>query len=242
MAELKTPPTPGSPSTNNDEPFYEVQDVEKIMQAMRRRFRGQSVLLMQELGGPLVFAVFALTNYGVVMGSVGAVIGVGVAAVLPIALNGGMLLAGFFVSVLFGNTLGCCLDSNFIASFMSSVSRIWALLSTAIAYVSLTLLNRTSPSPILRTLLSLISFCAVQNLLLILITLFLTREPLNTKAGMAWWNGRWLNAGLGWRVLTQPVREYFCKITEMVAFGGDFCVVVVLNAMVGTFILLSFEI
>ncbi|KAI8854301.1 1,3-beta-glucan synthase component-domain-containing protein [Chytridium lagenaria] len=175
-----------------------------------------SVLLMQELGGPLIFA------------SLGAAIFVAGVAFLPVVLNAAFLAVGFVMAILAGNTLGCCLNPSAVGNVISFISRCWALLAMSFAYVSVALLNRNSPQPVTRTMLALIAFCAVEQVLVTLITLCLPREPMNHKAGGAWWGGRWFNAGLGWRVLTQPLREWVCKITEMTTFAGDFIVVLLL--------------
>ena len=72
-------------------------------------------------------------------------------------------------------------------------------------------------------LLGFIASILVQSFFFKTITvLFLSREFGNDHVNQAWWSGRWISANLGIRVLSQPFREYLCKIIEMSMFAMDF--------------------
>lgn len=54
--------------------------------------------------------------------------------------------------------------------------------------------------------------------------MMLTREFRHNKSNQAWWSGKWVNAELGWLTLTQPIREFVCKISELTYFSVDLAV------------------
>ncbi|OZJ03821.1 hypothetical protein BZG36_03818 [Bifiguratus adelaidae] len=72
-------------------------------------------------------------------------------------------------------------------------------------------------------LLGLIAAMSLQRWFLRLLTVVcLTREMQHDGANRAWWTGAWYNKGLGWHAVTQPGREFVCKIVEMSLFATDF--------------------
>ena len=54
-----------------------------------------------------------------------------------------------------------------------------------------------------------------------LMIIFVSREFRHDRSNRSWWSGKWATAGLGWYIITQPLREAFCKLTEMSYFAGD---------------------
>lgn len=66
-----------------------------------------------------------------------------------------------------------------------------------------------------------VSFMTQELLIKITIATFVSREFRHDRANRSWWSGKWLAAGLGVRVFTQPLREYMCKIGEMSYFARD---------------------
>ncbi|GMF00663.1 unnamed protein product [Ambrosiozyma monospora] len=52
----------------------------------------------------------------------------------------------------------------------------------------------------------------------------LSREFPENRTNGAWWNGNWYATGLGWHVLTQPIRESIVKVVEMSLFTVDFLI------------------
>ena len=54
----------------------------------------------------------------------------------------------------------------------------------------------------------------------LVIALALTREFKTDLSNIAFWTGKWYS--MGWHSMSQPAREYVCKITELGMFAGDF--------------------
>jgi len=72
-----------------------------------------------------------------------------------------------------------------------------------------------------RALLGMIAVTALQRFVFkLIISLALTREFRHDSANIAWWTGKWYN--LGWHSISQPGREFLCKITELGMFAADF--------------------
>ena len=72
-----------------------------------------------------------------------------------------------------------------------------------------------------KALLGMIATMAIQRFIYkLIIALALTREFRADTSNIAWWTGKWY--ALGWHTLSQPGREFLCKITEMGFFAADF--------------------
>jgi len=72
-----------------------------------------------------------------------------------------------------------------------------------------------------RTLSGMIAVVAIQRFFFkLVICLALTREFKVDTANIAWWTGKWYT--MGWHTITQPGREFLCKITELGMFAADF--------------------
>jgi 1,3-beta-glucan synthase len=72
-----------------------------------------------------------------------------------------------------------------------------------------------------KALLGMITVVAVQRFLFkLIICLALTREFKADTSNIAWWTGKWYT--MGWHTITQPGREFLCKITELGMFAADF--------------------
>jgi len=67
----------------------------------------------------------------------------------------------------------------------------------------------------------MIAVVAIQRFIFkLIIALALTREFRADTSNIAWWTGKWYS--MGWHSMSQPGREFLCKITEMGFFAGDF--------------------
>lgn len=76
---------------------------------------------------------------------------------------------------------------------------------------------------ICQTILSIILSIKVQELVLETMNItLLSRELDHENVCKAWWSGKWVTAGLGWRIIPQPFREFVCKISELTYFAEDF--------------------
>jgi 1,3-beta-glucan synthase len=74
-----------------------------------------------------------------------------------------------------------------------------------------------------RCILGMISAATIQRFIYkLIISLALTREFKHDQSNIAWWTGKWYN--MGWHSLSQPGREFLCKITELGYFAADFVI------------------
>jgi 1,3-beta-glucan synthase len=72
-----------------------------------------------------------------------------------------------------------------------------------------------------RTLSGMIAVVAIQRFFFkLIISLALTREFKADTANIAWWTGKWYT--MGWHTISQPGREFLCKICELGMFAADF--------------------
>ncbi|KAI7870760.1 1,3-beta-glucan synthase component-domain-containing protein [Spinellus fusiger] len=136
----------------------------------------------------------------------------------PILLNAGALALFFVVSLCLGPLLSlCCVK---FGSVIAAFAHGWSVLNLIIIIEALMLLENWN---VLSIILGLVTMIAVQRFILkLFIVLFLTREFKHDEVNRGWWTGKWYGRGLGWHAITQPLREYFCKIVEMSEFSVDF--------------------
>jgi 1,3-beta-glucan synthase len=72
-----------------------------------------------------------------------------------------------------------------------------------------------------KAVLGMIAAAAIQRFVYkLIIALTLTREFKTDTSNIAFWTGKWYS--MGWHSVSQPAREYVCKITELGMFAGDF--------------------
>jgi len=72
-----------------------------------------------------------------------------------------------------------------------------------------------------KALLGMIAAAAIQRFIYkLIISLTLTREFKSDTSNIAFWTGKWYS--MGWHSVSQPAREFLCKITELGMFAGDF--------------------
>lgn len=140
-----------------------------------------------------------------------------VVAFAPIAINGIILIAFFAISVTVGPIISCCSDS-----FSGMIANTVHLLSVFVYLSSFVFLLFCQNWDISKSILGACASYNLQELFFKLVTiLFLDREIKDEKSNRAWWSGAWLTSGLGWHVLTQPFREFICKVIEMSYFALD---------------------
>ncbi|GMM29797.1 hypothetical protein DAMA08_025420 [Martiniozyma asiatica (nom. inval.)] len=138
----------------------------------------------------------------------------------PILINSGLLAILFMISLIAGPVLMfiCPLFAEFIANFCH-------FSSVFIYLISFDFLLFWQNWNISKSILGIVASFQIQDFFFTCITfLFLTREFVDDKSTKSWWTGGWLSSGLGWHILTQPLREYICKITEQSNFALDFLV------------------
>ncbi|OAD78252.1 beta 1,3 glucan synthase [Phycomyces blakesleeanus NRRL 1555(-)] len=140
-------------------------------------------------------------------------------AVLPLILNAGVLVALFCVSLLGGILASLCCSVKFGAT-VAGAAHAWAVINFIGFFELFYFLEKWNLS---RTILGMIAVSSVQRFIFKLITVcLLTREFQQDGSNQGWWTGRWYGRGLGWYVITQPLREFVCKVVEMSLFAADF--------------------
>jgi 1,3-beta-glucan synthase len=140
-----------------------------------------------------------------------------VVSVLPIGINIMVLLIFFVVSIVLGPPITFIFEK--FPSVVSFIVLSISVLNYVIFFEILWFLQGWDFS---KTILGLAASISLQKLFFSLLNiLFLSKEFDHDKSTRAWWSGKWVWAGLGWKVLTQPLREFICKITELSYFTGD---------------------
>ena len=72
-----------------------------------------------------------------------------------------------------------------------------------------------------RTLCGMIAVIALQRFFYkLIVATALTREMKTDTSNIAFWTGKWYS--MGWHSISQPAREFLCKITELGMFAADF--------------------
>ncbi|ODQ82473.1 glycosyltransferase family 48 protein [Babjeviella inositovora NRRL Y-12698] len=136
----------------------------------------------------------------------------------PIIVNMSFLVVLFVVSCVLGPLVSVCYPH--FPSTIAYIAHGISILNHVFFFELLWLFQRWNIS---RTILGLCASIMVQGFLFKATSaLFLTREFTHDRSNRAWWSGKWVTANLGWNILTQPLREYLCKIIELSLFTSDF--------------------
>ncbi|KAL3420513.1 1,3-beta-glucan synthase component [Phlyctema vagabunda] len=139
-----------------------------------------------------------------------------IVAFAPIAVNAGVTAVFFGMACCMGPILSMCCKS-----FGGVLAAIAKAISVIMVVVSFELMFFLEGFVFSRTLLGMIAVTAIQRFIYkLIISLTLTRELKDDKANIAFWSGKWY--AMGWLSVSQPAREFVCKITELGMFGGDF--------------------
>ena len=145
-----------------------------------------------------------------------ALIRVAIIGFAPIGINAGV--AGMF----FG--MACCMGPLFsvcckkFGAVLAAVAHAIAVIVLIVFFEVLMFLEGFSFP---KVLMGVIAAMAIQRFIYKFITaMFLTREFKTDNANIAWWTGKWYN--MGWHSMSQPGREFLCKICELGMFACDF--------------------
>lgn len=140
----------------------------------------------------------------------------GIVALAPIAINAGTLAAMFAMACCMGPVLGMCCKK-----FGSVLAAIAHGVAVVVLLVFFEVMFFLEGFKFARTLLGMIAVVAIQRFLLkLIISLTLTREFKTDQSNIAFWTGKWYS--MGWHSVSQPAREFLCKITELSMFAADF--------------------
>ncbi|AEO59893.1 glycosyltransferase family 48 protein [Thermothelomyces thermophilus ATCC 42464] len=145
-----------------------------------------------------------------------ALLRVAIVAFAPIAINAGALAIFFAMACFMGPLLSMCCKK--FGSVLAAIAHAIAVIVLLVFFEVMFVLQGFDFS---RTLLGMITVVAIQRFVFkLIITLGLTREFKTDQSNIAFWTGKWYS--MGWHSVSQPAREYLCKITELCLFAGDF--------------------
>lgn len=181
-------------------------------------------IFFSEIIGPLVLVAVTLIPYLFINAQTGvedaeatnSLIRVGIVAFAPIGVNAGVAAVFFAMACCMGPLLSMCCK-KFGAVLAAIAHAIAAITLLAMFEVMFFLEGWIFP----KALIGMIAVTAIQRFVLkLIIALFLTREMKHDQSNIAWWTGKWYN--MGWHSMSQPGREFLCKITELSLFAADF--------------------
>ncbi|KJX93391.1 1,3-beta-glucan synthase component like protein [Zymoseptoria brevis] len=189
-------------------------------------------IFFSEILGPLVLVAATLIPYLFMNSGVGviaenndgvdikprnALIRVGLVAFGPIAVYAGVAIMFFGMACCMGPLLNMCCKK--FGAVLAGIAHGIAVVMLLAFWEVMFFLQSWNFS---RALLGMIAVVAIQRFIFkLIIALALTREFRADTSNIAWWTGKWY--ALGWHTMSQPGREFLCKITEMGFFAADFC-------------------
>ena len=141
---------------------------------------------------------------------------IGIIAFGPVAVNAGVLGGLFGMACCAGPLLSMCCKK--FGAVLAAIAHGIAVFMLLAFFEVLFFLEGWKFA---KTLLGMIAVVAIQRFFYkLIISLALTREFKADTSNIAWWTGKWYT--LGWHTLSQPGREFLCKITELGYFSADF--------------------
>ncbi|KAK0305545.1 1,3-beta-D-glucan synthase [Friedmanniomyces endolithicus] len=188
-------------------------------------------LFFSEIVGPLVLVaatllpylfinagtgVIAANNPGVSIKATNSLIRIAIIAFGPIAVNAGVAIGFFGMACCMGPLFSMCCKK--FGAVLAAIAHAIAVIMLLAFFEVLFFLEGWSFA---KTLLGMIAVVAIQRFVFkLIIALALTREFRADTSNIAWWTGKWYS--MGWHSMSQPGREFLCKITEMGFFAADF--------------------
>jgi 1,3-beta-glucan synthase len=146
----------------------------------------------------------------------GALVRVAVVAFGPIAVNAGVLGGLFAMACCMGPLLSMCCKK-----FGAVLAAIAHGVAVVMLFAFFEVMFFLSGWSFANALLGMIAVVAIQRFFFkLIISLALTREFKADTSNIAWWTGKWYT--MGWHTISQPGREFLCKITELGMFAADF--------------------
>lgn len=182
-------------------------------------------IFVAELVSPLLLVAVTLIPYLFINAQTGvkdnvkatnSLIRLAAVAFAPIAINAGVLGGLFGMACCMGPLLSMCCKK--FGSVLAAIAHGTAVVMLLAFFEVMFFLEGWVFA---KALLGMIAVVALQRFILkLIIALALTREFKSDSSNIAWWTGKWYN--MGWHSLSQPGREYLCKITELSFFAADF--------------------
>lgn len=142
-----------------------------------------------------------------------------VIALLPFFANMAILCFSLILSVTFVPMFSCCFKSTpvFIAGFAHGCSVLLNIVNMEI-FLCLEGWSFT------RTLCGIIFINLLQECVVNIVLIFVSRELREDYSNRSWWSGKWFGNKLGWMNISQPLREFLVKILELNQFTKDFII------------------
>ncbi|KXS98790.1 hypothetical protein AC579_8933 [Pseudocercospora musae] len=161
--------------------------------------------------------VIAANNRGTDITPTNSLIRVAIVAFGPVGVNAGVAAGFFGMACCMGPLLSMCCKK--FGAVLAAIAHAIAVIMLLAFFEVMFFLEGWSFT---KALLGMIAVVAIQRFIFkLIIALALTREFRADTSNIAWWTGKWY--ALGWHTLSQPGREFLCKITEMGFFAADFC-------------------
>ncbi|EGS22242.1 1,3-beta-glucan synthase component-like protein [Thermochaetoides thermophila DSM 1495] len=155
-------------------------------------------------------------NKGKKLAATASLIRLAIVAFAPIAINAGVLAAMFGMACCMGPVLSMCCKK--FGAVLAAIAHAVAVIALLVFFEVMYVLEGFDFT---RTLLGMIAVVAIQRWFFkLIICLALTREFKTDQSNIAFWTGKWYS--MGWHTMSQPAREFLCKITELSMFAADF--------------------
>ncbi|KAI6779454.1 glucan synthase component-like protein [Emericellopsis cladophorae] len=139
-----------------------------------------------------------------------------VVAFAPVAINAGVLMIMFFMACFMGPLLSMCCKK--FGSVLAGIAHALAVIFLIVFFEAMFVLESFNFA---RTLCGMIAVIALQRFFYkLIVATALTREMKTDQSNIAFWTGKWYS--MGWHSISQPAREFLCKITELGMFAADF--------------------
>nr|AAF04861.1 Fks1p [Yarrowia lipolytica] len=187
---------------------------------------GISNVFITEIFLPLIVAAFCFCGFTFINAQTGvaepvivnSILRIVICAIGPIVINAGLLLVLVCISCCAGPMLGLCCKKT--GPVMAGIAHGIAVIIHLIFFELMWFFEGWS---FVKGLCGTVTAIAIMRLIFNILTILcLTREFKHDHANQAWWTGKWYGAGLGWASISQPFREFVCKLIEMSLFAGDF--------------------
>ncbi|MBE3044203.1 hypothetical protein IMZ48_16860, partial [Candidatus Bathyarchaeota archaeon] len=149
-------------------------------------------------------------------GPTNSLIRLGLVALAPLVINAGVLLIMFFMACFMGPLLSMCCKK--FGSVLAAIAHGLAVVMLLVFFEVMYFLEKFNFS---KTVAGMIAAVAIQRFIFkLIVSLSLTREFKTDESNIAFWTGKWYS--MGWHSVSQPAREFLCKITELSMFAADF--------------------
>ncbi|EMR08340.1 hypothetical protein PNEG_03180 [Pneumocystis murina B123] len=195
---------------------------------------GFSNVFFSEVIGPMILVLLSLVPYCFINSRPGfepfgksnpakngsnPLIRIAIVSFAPICVNAMVAFVFFGMACCMGPILTICCKK--FGAVLATISHAIAVIILVTFFEVLWFLEGWSFS---KTILGLVTMISLQRAFLKMLTIMiLTREFKHDGSNLAWWTGRWYSNNLGVYAMSQPAREFVCKVIELSLFAADFC-------------------